>query len=59
MGWNWEIRKMKFETAYPPQNVLIQDGRRGNYYYSLFILIFCSVQDNLRIWDLFQYGLPA
>ena len=40
MGWNWEIRKLKFETACPPQYELIKGGMRGNYYYSLFIINF-------------------
>ena len=37
MGWNLEIRKLKFETACPLQYALIKGGRRGNYY-SLFMI---------------------
>ena len=40
MGWNLGIIKLQFETALPPQYELIKGGRRGNYYYSLFIVNF-------------------
>ena len=40
MGWNLEIRKLKFETACQLQYELIKGGKRGNYYYSLFIVNF-------------------